>query len=159
MASQRGLRITGVEYALMTGSDESGREPLTWDYDTWHEPTYGCQLAVDIGVVFTFTWGNTFGCYGLEVVDRPIEGFLVNIGEPCGPAVLSLAVILAGSDCWGGKSSTPSWPGSTGFREMRRRVGCAWTSALTSCREARQSRYGSPPDAGRATGSCLPLTT
>lgn len=47
----------------MTGIDEDEHEPLTWDYDAWHEPTNGCQVATDIGVVFTFTWGNTFGCY------------------------------------------------------------------------------------------------
>lgn len=88
VASLRGLRITGVEYALMTGGDEGGREPLTWDYGMSHEPTHGCQLTVDLGVVFTFTWGSTFGSYGLEVFDRPVEEFLVNIGEPCGPAVL-----------------------------------------------------------------------
>ncbi|MEE1783791.1 hypothetical protein PUR71_12865 [Streptomyces sp. SP17BM10] len=88
MASLRGLRITGVEYALMTGRDEGGREPLTWDYGTSHEAAHGCQLTTDIGVVFTFTWGSAFGRYGLEVFDRPVEEFLVNIGESWGPVVL-----------------------------------------------------------------------
>jgi len=88
VASLRGLRITGVEYALMTGGGEGGCEPLTWDYGMWHEPTHGCQLTMDIGVVFTFTWGNTFGCYGLEVVDRPVEEYLANIGEPWGSVIL-----------------------------------------------------------------------
>ncbi|MEY9861761.1 hypothetical protein ABH935_007404 [Catenulispora sp. GAS73] len=87
VASLRGLRITRVEYALMTGADELGHEPLTWDYDAWHEPTHGCQLTTDAGV-FTFIWGSTFGCYGLEVFDRSIGEFIINIGEPWGPIVL-----------------------------------------------------------------------
>jgi hypothetical protein len=88
LASLRGIRIAAVEYALMTGSDQGEDAPLTWDYGMWHEPTHGCRLVTDLGVVFAFTWGATFGCYGLEVVDRPIEEYLVNIGEPYGPAVL-----------------------------------------------------------------------
>ncbi|WP_037603328.1 hypothetical protein [Streptacidiphilus rugosus] len=91
VASLRGLRVTGVEYALMTGSDEDGREPLTWDRGTSHEPTHGCRLTTDLGVRFTFTWGNTFGCYGLEVFEQPLEAFLTNIGELWGPVVVPVA--------------------------------------------------------------------
>jgi hypothetical protein len=88
VASLRGLRIAAVRYALMTGGGPDGREPLTWDFDASHEPTHGCQLTMDNGAVFTFTWDSSFGCYGLEVFDRPVEEFVVNIGEPWGPIVL-----------------------------------------------------------------------
>jgi hypothetical protein len=39
-------------------------------------------------VAFTFIWNNSFGGYGIEVFDRPIEDVLVGVDEPYGPLVL-----------------------------------------------------------------------
>ena len=75
----------------MLASGHDGREPEQWDRQTWHEPTYGCQLTTHIGVAFTFIWNNSFGGYGIEVFDRPIEDFLVDVGEPYGPLVLEVS--------------------------------------------------------------------
>ena len=87
IASLHGLRIIGVDYALLTGGAD-GREALDWDYGSCHEPTMGIQLSTDAGAVVTMTWGSSFGCYGLEVYDRSIGDFLARVGQPCGPLVL-----------------------------------------------------------------------
>jgi hypothetical protein len=89
VASLRGLRIKHVAYAVLAGGHD-GREPEQWDRHTWHKPTYGCQLTTHIGVAFTFIWNNSFGGYGIEVFDRPIEDFLAGVGEPYGPLVLEV---------------------------------------------------------------------
>ena len=89
VAALRGLRITGVDYALLTGGTD-GREVLDWDYGLYHEPTMGLQLTSDIEVAFTFTWGSSFGCYSLEAHARGIGDFLARVGEPCGPTVVSI---------------------------------------------------------------------
>lgn len=89
VASLRGLRIEHVAYAVLA-SGHDGREPEQWDHQTWHEPTYGCQLTTHIGVAFSFIWNNSFGGYGIEVFDRPIEDFLIDVGEPHGPLVLEV---------------------------------------------------------------------
>ena len=87
IASLRGLRITGVDYAPLTAGTD-GHDVPDWDYGAWHEPTMGIQLHTDIGTVFTLTWGNSFGCYGLETHDRSINEFLACVGEPCGPLLV-----------------------------------------------------------------------
>lgn len=60
-----GQRITGVDYALLTGGTD-GHAVLDWDYDTRHEPTVGIQLTTEIGAVFTLTWASSFGYYALQ---------------------------------------------------------------------------------------------
>lgn len=95
IASLRGLRISSVDYAVLTGGSD-GHAVLDWDYGTWHEPTMGIQLRPDNGALFTLTWGSSFGCYGLEVHDRGIDDFLARVGEPSGPALVS----VGGHPCW-----------------------------------------------------------
>lgn len=76
-----------MSYAVLAHG-EDGLEPETWDYIDWHEATMGCQLTTGTRTEFTFTWHNTFGCYGLEVFEQPLESFPSGVGEPWRPATI-----------------------------------------------------------------------
>ena len=89
VASLRGLRITQIDYALLTGGPD-GNDILEWDYGAFHEPTMGLQLTSDIGAAFTVTWGSSFGYYSMETHDRTITDLLARIGEPGGPTILAV---------------------------------------------------------------------
>lgn len=87
VASLRGLRITAVDYAVLT-CGQDGHQPQDWDYDTRHEPSMGCQITTDIADRFAFVWDNTFGSYGVELHHRPLDQFLAHLGEPYGPILV-----------------------------------------------------------------------
>lgn len=95
VASLRGLRITAVDYAVLT-CGQDGQQPQEWDYDTRHEPSMGCQITTDIAGPFSFIWDSTFGGYGLELHHRPLDQFLANLGEPYGPILVS----VGRHPCW-----------------------------------------------------------
>jgi len=50
VASQCGLRLVAVAYAVLTGGGD-GREVDEWDYGYWHEPTMGVQLKSGPGAL------------------------------------------------------------------------------------------------------------
>jgi hypothetical protein len=122
VSSLRTLRIAQVTYAVLTGGQDL-LEPNEWDYRAWHEPTMGCQLTTDTGVEFTLTWHHSFGCYGLEVFDQPIDDFLARTGEPAGPHILTVGdhpqwSMLLGREItgtevawmqWVSSDATPAW--------------------------------------------------
>lgn len=51
----------------------------------------GASSSPPTSAVFTVIWDNSFGCYGLELYDRPINGFLARVGEPWGFALLPVS--------------------------------------------------------------------
>jgi hypothetical protein len=122
VSSLRTLRIEQVTYAVLTGG-EGLLEPDEWDHHDWHEPTMGCQLTTDVGVEFTLIWNHSFGCYGLEVFDQPIDAFLARTGEPAGPHIVTvgdhplwsalLGREITGTEVvwmqWVSSQATPAW--------------------------------------------------
>jgi len=61
-----GLRLLDVVYGDVAAL---GPEPRVWDHRDWHHAVLGVELVTDAGTR-AITWASTFGCYGVEVLDR-----------------------------------------------------------------------------------------
>jgi hypothetical protein len=102
LALLRGQRITAVTYYLSTYEhDEIVVEE--WDFGPWHQPTMGVELRTGTGAQFAAVWGSSFEHFGLEVFPEPMTNHLVRIGEPGGPA----AVSVTDHPRWAGLVGTP----------------------------------------------------
>lgn len=99
-----GRRLVDVAYWDVAAL---GSEPRVWDHGDWHHAVLGVELVTDAGTR-AITWDRTFGCYGVEVLDR-----------------LPLTVSPPGAE--GGPET---WPVSTHPRWWGR-VGATVTSAVT----------------------------
>lgn len=98
-----GLRLLDVAYWDVAAL---GPEPRTWDHEDWHHAVLGVELVTDVGTR-AVTWTRTFGCYGVEVLDR-----------------LPLATPAPGAD-----RGPETWPVSAHPR-WAGRLGAAVTSAV-----------------------------
>jgi hypothetical protein len=84
--SLAGRRVVRVDYYVLG----TGEQLDHWDFDDWHQPTMGVSFQTEDGTIYSATWDDSLGHYGIDLTEGSMERYLPSLDEPQGPSTVEV---------------------------------------------------------------------